>query len=424
MQILTIPYRHLLRIERLPLGQNAKSHQVALQLRLQWRVELVQIQPPFAGDLDGHQFRLRLARLGWVVQVDLHSGDQPVLRQRARQLFSQQVGDAAVLACRHGRAVKLQLVVRAEQADRFHLQHVEAVGLRLRHIKSQPQRRQIERRCLQTLRIESCVQQMFGERLEQHLVVFGPALDQRAGDAGACRVLQHRVDVGVADAALEVIPLEFQLDRRQVLDVDAQQENAGAALHDVGLAAVTALQLALVEGRNIGAQCGQGGIRCVGDGFDAQVMLLGVGRLALEVIHITGTVKQFRVLDVQPERAMDVALACGQCCQGSSVTGGHLEHGLRSGRIAKSDTGTQFGGHRVAHGHVRAAEQCRDQGLRGLGLVSPSKVVRHLQPMARQELTQGGVHGQLTQQVDPGFFHVGGPFRGGVGGLRTEVLVR
>jgi len=41
----------------------------------------------------------------------------------------------------------------------------EVVGLRLRHIESQPQCRQIERRRLQAVRIESGVQQMSGERL-------------------------------------------------------------------------------------------------------------------------------------------------------------------------------------------------------------------------------------------------------------------
>ena len=263
------------------------------------------------------------------------------------------------------------------------------------------------------------MQQVLGKRLEQHLVVLGTTFDQRAGDACARRVLQHRVDVGVADAALEVITLEFQLDSGQVLDVHAQQEHAGTALHDVGLAAVTALQLALVEGRNIGTQCGQGGIRCVRDGFDAQVMLLGVGRLALEVIHITGTVKQFRVSHVQPERAMNVALAGGQCRESRPVAGGHLEHGLRPSRIPKGDTGTQLGRYRVTQSNVGAAEQGTNQGLRGFGLVGPREIVGHQQPLARQELTQGNVYGQFVQQINPGFFHVGGPFRESVGGLRT-----
>jgi hypothetical protein len=42
--------------------------------------------------------------------------------------------------------------------------------------------------------------------------------------------------------------------------------------------------------------------------------------------------------------------------------------------------------------------------------------------VASQEFTQGGVDRQLMQQINPGLFHVRGPFRESVGGLRTDGL--
>ena len=88
---------------------------------------------------------------------------------------------------------------------------------------------------------------MLGERIEQHLMVLGPTPHQGPGHAGGHRVFQHRVDVWIADPPLEVVTLELQLQHGQILDVDAQQKHAGAAFHDIGLAPVAALHLALVE---------------------------------------------------------------------------------------------------------------------------------------------------------------------------------
>ena len=45
--------RRFLRVERLPLLEDAQRDQVPLQLRLQGRIELVQVQPALARDLDG-----------------------------------------------------------------------------------------------------------------------------------------------------------------------------------------------------------------------------------------------------------------------------------------------------------------------------------------------------------------------------------
>ena len=88
---------------------------------------------------------------------------------------------------------------------------------------------------------------MLGERIEQHLMVFDASPHQGPGHAGGHRVFQDRVDVWIADPPLEVVPLELQLQHCQVFDVDAQQKHAGAAFHDIGLAPVAALHLALVE---------------------------------------------------------------------------------------------------------------------------------------------------------------------------------
>lgn len=68
--------------ERLTRIKDAKGHEVALQLSLHLGVELVKVQPPFAGDLDGDDLRSHLAWLGWVVQVDVRRVDLPVALER------------------------------------------------------------------------------------------------------------------------------------------------------------------------------------------------------------------------------------------------------------------------------------------------------------------------------------------------------
>ena len=55
------------------------------------------------------------------------------------------------------------------------------------------------------------------------------------------------MDAGIADTARQPLALELQMHRREVLDVDRQQEHAGAALEDRALDAVATQHLALVE---------------------------------------------------------------------------------------------------------------------------------------------------------------------------------
>ena len=104
---------------------------------------------------------------------------------------------------------------------------------------------------------------MLGEGLDQHLLVLGAAAHQRAHDTGGLGVLQHHVDVGVADPALQGRALELQAQHRHVLDMDRQQEHPRATLDQVRHAAVSALQFALVEGRDGVTQRSQIGIRTV-----------------------------------------------------------------------------------------------------------------------------------------------------------------
>ena len=66
-------------------------------------------------------------------------------------------------------------------------------------------------------------------------------------------------------------------------------------------------------------------------------MLLGLCRLPFEVIDVARAIKQIRVLGVEPERAVSIALAGGQCRQQGCVTCGDLKHGLRAGAVAKAD---------------------------------------------------------------------------------------
>lgn len=189
------------------------------------------------------------------------------------------------------------------------------------------------------------MQQVLGEGLQQHLVVFGTAFDQRAGDTSGGGVFQYRVDVRIANAAFQIIALELQLDHGQILDVNAQQVNARAALDHVRLTTVAALQFALIEGRDVGAHCRQRGIRGVRRLFHAKIVLLGLRDLTLKVVDVTGPIEQVWVLHIEPERATGVALAGGQPRQSGTIASGHLKHRLRSSRVPERDAGPQLGGH-------------------------------------------------------------------------------
>ena len=70
--------------------------------------------------------------------------------------------------------------------------------------------RQIQGRRLDPVRVRFDTQHMLGEGLDQHLLVFRAAAHQRAHHAGGLGVLQHHVDVGIADAALQGRAFELQ----------------------------------------------------------------------------------------------------------------------------------------------------------------------------------------------------------------------
>ena len=81
-------------------------------------------------------------------------------------------------------------------------------------------------------------------------MVLGPASHQGPAHARGHRVFQYRVNVRITHTPFEIVPLELQLQHRQVLDMDTQQENPRAAFHHIRLAAIAALHLALVERRD------------------------------------------------------------------------------------------------------------------------------------------------------------------------------
>ena len=99
----------------------------------------------------------------------------------------------------------------------------------------------------QAVRLETLVQQVLSEGLEQGLVVLRSTLGQRSRNSGDAGILDDGVDVRVAHMALEFISVELQAHHGQILDVHAEQKDAGAALDDVGFAPVATLHLALVE---------------------------------------------------------------------------------------------------------------------------------------------------------------------------------
>ncbi len=86
--------------ERLTRIEDAKGHKVALQLSLHLGVELVKVQSPFTGDLDGDDLRSHLARLRGIVQIDVRRVDLPVPLERvfAGKCFGDQLGDALLVA--------------------------------------------------------------------------------------------------------------------------------------------------------------------------------------------------------------------------------------------------------------------------------------------------------------------------------------
>lgn len=203
------------------------------------------------------------------------------------------------------------------------------------------------------MRLHLDAQQVLRERIDQHLVVLRAATDQGAHHAGGDGVLQHHVDVRVADAAHEGRALELQAQHGQILDVDREQEDAGTALHDVGSAAVAALQLTLVEGRDRLPQTGQVGIRSARLALHPEVVLLRLRAVALQVVEFAGALEQVRVVRVQPERAMDIALAGDQAHQGGAVASCGLEQGLLAGAVTELDAGHQVADQAIPGGNVR-----------------------------------------------------------------------
>ncbi|CAG2153755.1 hypothetical protein LMG6866_04502 [Ralstonia mannitolilytica] len=146
--------------------------------------------------------------------------------------------------------------------------------------------------------------------------------------------------------------LELQAQHGQVLDVDRQQEHAGAAFHQVSHAAIAALQFALIEGRDGLAQRDQRGIRGVRPALHAEVVLLGLRSVALQVVELAGPLEQRRVVGIQPEGAVGVAPACHETQQRGAVPGGSLEHRLLAGRVGQLDAGHEVADQTVAGGDV------------------------------------------------------------------------
>ena len=105
------------------------------------------------------------------------------------------------------------------------------------------------------------------------------------------------------------------------------------------LAAVTTLQFALVEGRDCLAKSNQRAVRCVRLTFQAQVVLLGLRPVVFPEAEIVGTVEQCRMVDVKPERAVNVALAQRKSHQRGTVCYNGFEHRLLARRIAQLDAG-------------------------------------------------------------------------------------
>jgi hypothetical protein len=97
----------------------------------------------------------------------------------------------------------------------------------LRHIEAGAQHRQIQGRRLDFVSARLHAQHMLGEGLDQHLLVLRAAAHQRAHDAGGLGVLQHHVDVGIADPALQGRAFELQPQHGHVLDMDDSRNTPG-----------------------------------------------------------------------------------------------------------------------------------------------------------------------------------------------------
>ena len=95
----------------------------------------------------------------------------------------------------------------------------------------------------------------------------------------------------------------------RVLDVDRQQEHTRTGLEDGALHAVAAVHLALVELRNPLLERGERGLGHVGVTLDAQRMLLNLTAATLDEVGIERVAKQIRMVPIEPEGAVQIALA-------------------------------------------------------------------------------------------------------------------
>ena len=129
------------------------------------------------------------------------------------------------------------------------------------------------------------------------------------------------------------------------------------------------------------AQCSQVGVRTVRLALQTQIVLLGFLPVMLPKAEVVGALEQRRVVDVQPERAMDVAAAERQARQRGTVSHHGLEHRLLARRVAQLDTGNEVGGHLVSGGGVRPDLDRLHQELAGLRRVVPREPTRHGQTM-------------------------------------------
>jgi hypothetical protein len=85
--------------------------------------------------------------------------------------------------------------------------------------------------------------------------------------------------------------------------------------------------------------------------FEAQVMLLGLLAMVVQVFDFRRGLEQCRVVDVQPEGPVQITLAGNEAHQfGRAVMGG-LEHGLFAQWVGQQYAGMQSRHDAVTHGH-------------------------------------------------------------------------
>ena len=355
-------------------------HQVALQLGAQFLVELVQVQPATTGHLHGHDRTALLA--GWwrVIEVDAGGGHQPVTRERIVMLefFGNQVRDTFMLAAGHGGELRLELRIRARQRDRFDLQRDKSVGGSLRHLKSQLQGRQVQCWRLDALGGDIHTQQVEGESLGQHLMVFRPTANQGADHPGSVRILQGHVDIRATDTALQRSAVELQPHHGLVLGVHRDELRALGSIQQMRNADLAAAEFLLVEPFDGFTEGSHGSRITAHRQFDPEIVLLRMLRVAVDVLALRRLLKQIQVMNKQPKGAVGITLASDHSDQSGAIGPGSLKHGLFAARMAKLHAHMQSGHDLVPHAAIRAGLNRLDQPVGGGRVIRPVKVWREL----------------------------------------------